>query len=118
MQENPFPGPYTPTLEERDAVLKVVRRNVQSIFEGVSEQHEINPKESLESVRVRRSINSKIEQANIKPEDSPSLIMYYIFDDWVTHYRLIAKREHKYGAILEELVGSDDPLSITHQLQC
>lgn len=45
------------------------------------------------------------DQANIKQEDGPSLLFYYIFDDWVSSYGLIAKREHKYGVALEKLVS-------------
>jgi hypothetical protein len=106
MQENPFPGPYKPTSEERTVVLKVVRRNVQLIFEGVSKQHKINTGESLEVICVRRSVNSDPEEANIKPEDGPSLLIYYLFDDWTTSYLLVAQREHKYGAMLDNLVCS------------
>lgn len=58
--------------------------------------------ESLITIRVRHFSDG--DQANIKQEDGPSLLFYYIFDDWVSSYGLIAKREHKYGVALEDLV--------------
>lgn len=39
------------------------------------------------------------------PETNPaSLLFYYLFDDWHTTYSLVARREHRYGEQLEELV--------------
>jgi hypothetical protein len=61
--------------------------------------------ESLITIRVRHFSDLGPDQANIKQEDGPSLLFYYIFDDWVSSYGLIAKREHKYGVALENLVS-------------
>jgi hypothetical protein len=36
--------------------------------------------------------------------DGPSLLFYYLFDDWYTSYSLVARREHQYSAQLENLV--------------
>ncbi|KAL1983870.1 hypothetical protein VTN96DRAFT_9794 [Rasamsonia emersonii] len=104
MQENPFPGPYTPTAEEERTVIEAVRRNIVSIFSGVSKQYSADSeRESLVTVRVRHFSDSEPDQASIKQEDGPSLLLYYIFDDWISSYRLVARREHMYGAILDDL---------------
>lgn len=106
MQENPFPGPYPPTVEEERTVIGAVRRNIVSIFSGVSKQHSADSeRESLVTVRVRHFADLEPEQASIKQEDGPSLLLYYIFDDWISSYRLVARREHMYGAILDDLVS-------------
>lgn len=106
MQENPFPGPYTPTAEEERTVIEAVRRNIVSIFSGVSKQYSADSeRESLVTVRVRHFSDSEPDQASIKQEDGPSLLLYYIFDDWISSYRLVARREHMYGAILDDLVS-------------
>ena len=70
--------------------------------------------ESLITIRVRHFSDFGPDQASIKQEDGPSLLFYYIFDDWVSSYGLIAKREHKYGVLLEELVSHVDLLSPMH----
>ena len=83
-----------------------MRRNVRFIFSGVSRQHlTMSESDSLVTIRVRHFNDVGPDQASIKQEDGPSLIFYYIFDDWVSSYGLIAKREHKYGVALEELVS-------------
>ncbi|EED24334.1 conserved hypothetical protein [Talaromyces stipitatus ATCC 10500] len=104
MQENPFPGPYMPSIEEEMVLVAATRRNVVSIFSGASKQHPlVSDNESLVSVRVRHFSSIEPDEASIKQEDGPGLILYYMFDDWVSSYRLVARREHKYGALLDEL---------------
>ncbi|MCJ1468059.1 hypothetical protein MMC07_006685 [Pseudocyphellaria aurata] len=41
----------------------------------------------------------------ISQSDSPSLLFYYLFDDWSTTYSLVARKEHQYGVQLEHLVS-------------
>ncbi|KAJ5682395.1 hypothetical protein N7462_005560 [Penicillium macrosclerotiorum] len=106
IQEDPLP--QLQDLEEKDQqmVIKVVRRNILSIVSGISKQHaNTSESESLVTVRVRHFNDAGPDQANIKPEDGPSLLLYYIFDDWVSSFGLVAKRQHKYGRALERLRG-------------
>ncbi|EEA20476.1 conserved hypothetical protein [Talaromyces marneffei ATCC 18224] len=104
MQENPYPGPYMPSIEEEKVLIAATRRNVVSIFSGASKQHPlVSDNESLVSVRVRHFSSIEPDDASIKQEDGPGLILYYMFDDWVSSYRLVARREHRYGALLDEL---------------
>lgn len=82
------------------------RRNIISIFSGVSRYHASrSDTESLVTVRVRHFSDSEPDEASIKQEDGPSLILYYLFDDWVSSYGLVARREHMYGEMLDELVS-------------
>ena len=85
IQENPYPGLSKPSERELKSVLGIIRRNVQLIFSGDGP-----------------------EQASIKQEDGPSLLFYYIFDDWVSSYALVAKREHQYGVLLDRLVRDSE----------
>ncbi|KAJ5188430.1 hypothetical protein N7491_004755 [Penicillium cf. griseofulvum] len=104
IQENPFPRRKTVPIDEAKPVLDIVRRNIRFIFAGVSRQHfAMSESESLITIRVRHFSDLGPDQANIKQEDGPSLLFYYIFDDWVSSYGLIAKREHKYGVALDKL---------------
>lgn len=96
-----------PLSTSQGKILDVVRRNTKFIFSGVSKQHlNASENDSLVTIRVRHFSNSGPDEANIKQEDGPSLLFYYIFDDWVSSYGLIAKREHKYGVALERLVST------------
>lgn len=106
IQENPFPRQPGPLTDGQQKILDIVRRNFLNIFSGVSKQHaSVSENDSLVTIRVRHFSDVGPEQANIKQEDGPSLLLYYIFDDWVSSYGLIAKREHQYGQVLEELVS-------------
>ncbi|KAJ5804676.1 uncharacterized protein N7518_000979 [Penicillium psychrosexuale] len=106
IQENPFPRRKAVPIDEAKPVLDIVRRNIRFIFAGVSRQHfAMSESESLITIRVRHFSDLGPDQANIKQKDGPSLLFYYIFDDWVSSYGLIAKREHKYGVALEKLRG-------------
>lgn len=87
-------------------MLDVVRRNIRFIFSGISKQHaNKSQSESLVTIRVRPFHDVGPGQSNIKQEDGSSLLFYYLFDDWVSSFGLIAKRQHKYGVSLEELVS-------------
>lgn len=102
-------------------MIKFVRRNILSIVSGISKQHaNTSESESLVTVRVRHFNDAGPDQANIKQEDGPSLVLYYIFDDWVSSYGLVAKRQHKYGRALETLVrvGSLMPASPSLHEEC
>ncbi|KAE8413288.1 ADP-ribosylation factor [Aspergillus pseudocaelatus] len=104
MQENPYPGFSRPSERELKSVLGIVRRNVQLIFSGVSKRHSAQSEsDSLVTIRVRPAHGDGPDQASIKQEDGPSLLFYYIFDDWVSSYALVAKREHQYGVLLDRL---------------
>ncbi|GIJ83863.1 hypothetical protein Asppvi_002694 [Aspergillus pseudoviridinutans] len=105
IQENPYPRVSEPRPEsEVKSVLGVVRRNVQMIFSGASKQHSASSEsDSLVTIRVRASNDSRSDHVSIRQDDGPGLLFYYIFDDWVTSYALIAKREHKYGVLLDRL---------------
>lgn len=107
IQENPFARMPGPLSDDQKKILDIVRRNVRFIFSGVSKQHlSMSESDSLITIRVRHFNDVGPDQANITQEDGPSLLFYYIFDDWVSSYGLIAKREHKYGKALEKLVSS------------
>ncbi|KAL4886470.1 hypothetical protein BJY04DRAFT_73413 [Aspergillus karnatakaensis] len=104
VQENPYPGFTASSEAESKAVTAVSRRNVQLIFAGVSKQHSASSEsDSLVTIRVRPFNDSGPENASIKQEDGPSLLFFYIFDDWVSSYALVARREHKYGVALDRL---------------
>ncbi|PIG83512.1 ankyrin repeat-containing protein [Aspergillus arachidicola] len=104
IQENPYPGLVKPSERELKSVLGIIRRNVQLIFSGVSKRHSAQSEsDSLVTIRVRPAHGDGPDQASIKQEDGPSLLFYYIFDDWVSSYALVAKREHQYGVLLDRL---------------
>ena len=106
MQENPFPQQHGGLEANQLAILGIVRRNIDNIFAGVSRLHQSKTEtDSLITIRVRHFNDVGPDQSNIKQDDGPSLLFYYIFDDWMSSFALVARREHQYGVALEDLVS-------------
>lgn len=111
MQENPF-AQETLSPQQRLAALKVIRRNIGLILFGISKQHGENKKKHpLMGTHIRNSSNAS-EDVRIREGEAPSLLFYYIFDDWVTNYSLVIGREHSYSWALENLVRDTQFLCI------
>ncbi|KAL4816380.1 hypothetical protein BDW67DRAFT_162205 [Aspergillus spinulosporus] len=107
IQENPYPDLTALSERELDALTAASRRNIQLIFRGVSRQHSATSEnDSLVTIRVRPLHDPDTSTASIKQDDGPSLLFYYIFDDWVSSYSLVAKREHGYSVDLDRLRSS------------
>lgn len=113
IQENPFPRQRDLTGDQRE-ILHIVRKHFRSVFTGVSKQHSsVSENDSLDTIRVRPFDDDDPDHASIKQEDGPSLLFYYIFDNWKSSFGLIVKREHQYGKALEELVSQLHPMKAT-----
>lgn len=57
------------------------------------------------SMRIRQFTREKGKRTGTNPNECASLLFYAIFDDWLTIYNVVAKREQPYGAALEALVS-------------
>jgi hypothetical protein len=100
IQENPFPH----DINKRRMALHRIRRHVNLIFRGISKLHEgarnANP---LMKTQVREFSDTP-EKGTVRHGEGPSLLFYYLFDDWMSNYSLVIKREHSYSTTLDELV--------------
>ena len=106
IHENPFPGHKGGMVEGHQPLLTAIRRNLLNVFmqlSSVTDAHrERNPINTLD---IRPGLLST-QSSNITIADSPSLLFYYLFDDWYSSYALVAKSEHQYAMQLEKLVRS------------
>lgn len=105
IHENPFPG-HPGSLDEKEQVaLEIIRRNLLNVFRQLSKVNdEMTAKNPVMALKIRSGAHSE-EGRPIIHADAPSLLFYYLFDDWVTSYSLVARREHQYGKQLERLVS-------------
>ena len=111
MYEDPFPGSNNPVLPQKQQVLlEKIRRNIINVFRQLSKAERArgtpNP---LMILNLRQSIkfgeDGLSEQSEeFIAENGASLLFYYLFDDWYLSYGLVARQEHQYGAIMNELV--------------
>ena len=101
--ENPFPE--VGMLDADQArILEITRRNVDNVFRHLSKATDIERKEDFMSVlNIRRTMPSQARQTSAEVTDQPSLLFYYLFDDWRTTYSLVAQKDDQYGSQLAEL---------------
>lgn len=106
IHENPYPSHVGPLNDEEQEDLENVRRNFKNVFCQLSFANErSNPHNPIMSVPIRSPTLDKDDKPQASPSDVPSLLFYYLFDDWYTSYSLVARSEHQYGAQLEHVVG-------------
>lgn len=106
IQENPFPIPNEFTEEQKRNALKVIRRNISLVFSGLSVHNRSGEQSNpLMTSHVRPFLDG-VGKSVVQPEESPSLLFYYLFDDWATSYSLVIRREHSYSAALDKIVSN------------
>ena len=103
IHENPYPNHSSNLSTEEAEDLTTIRGNLVNVFKQLSKANESDP---ILALPIRFGLNpansSKTDFAD--PSDAPSLLFYYIFDDWRTSYGLVSRSEHQYGSHLECLV--------------
>lgn len=84
-------------------VMKALRWNVLNVFRNLSNVSQASSIEaSLMRVTIRPSQSSQAVPTQNRNEPA-SLLFYYLFDDWLTSYGLIARRQHPYRETLEQI---------------
>ena len=111
MSEDPFPNNGTQlTPSAQVALLRIVRRNVINVFTHLSKAHSAKTERSplfilhLRSNAYQRKDGTSDTAEKFVTENGPSLLFYYLFDDWYSTYGLITRKEQRYSAVLNELV--------------
>lgn len=80
------------------------RRNALNVFKHLSKRHDRDSAlDALMKVGVRFYERSKKSEDASYATEAASLLFYYLFDDWLTTYALIAQRAHPYRTKLEKL---------------
>ena len=106
--ETPFPHKSGNLTANEQKFLTIVRRNLFNVFKQLSKVNEEDRRRNpINTLDIRPGLSSALspgQSSTIKPTDSPSLLFYYLFDDWYSSYLLIAKDEHQYAHQLESLV--------------
>ena len=80
---------------------KVARRHVSNIFRHLSRAKTAGISRSGDLTSV--SIRPDSHEGRFNATETSSLLFYYLWDDWMTTYALIARIEHPYREKLEEV---------------
>ena len=101
IRENPFPHRRA-NLEK----LKLIRSNFANVFRQLSKASSIKPRSELFAVQIRATDEPASNgESRVTEDESPSLLLYYLFDDWRMSYGLIARDDEQFGRQLDRLVG-------------
>lgn len=101
--------PHHASEEVNKASNEVIKRHVLNVLKHLSALKNIRSSSTsdLMSVMIRpeRSASPATAKAMSESErmETASLLFYYLFDDWMTTYALIAQREHSYRQSLEDV---------------
>ena len=109
IHEDVYPGLRTLT-ERQTKLLKIVRRNLANVFRELSKAPVAGiGQKPISILRIRGGLQT-IDQETPEPssssvdEDAPSLLFFYLYDDWNSSYGLVARKEQQYGEELNRLV--------------
>ena len=95
---------------------KIVRRHTLNVFRHLSARTMADSGSSereneLAKMTIRK--NPSLASANLgqdamassttTPLEHASLLFYYLFDDWATHYQLVTRRGNSYSRVLDQL---------------
>ncbi|MCJ1226031.1 hypothetical protein MMC12_002680 [Toensbergia leucococca] len=103
--ENPYPHQQGPLSSEDKFNLSIIRANLLNVLRQLSKANDGSRMQNpIMTLPIRSSLLHRNSHAPyIVPLDVPSLLLYYLFDDWYTSYSLVARKEHRYGERLEIL---------------
>ena len=105
IHENPFPYYEGDQTSDQRHLLLAIRRNLCNVLRQLSGANDLHRKNHpIHTLDIRPGLSSN-QDSTIDIKDSPSLLFYYLFDDWYTSYGLVAKHEQQYAQQLEGLVG-------------
>ena len=105
MYEDPFPGHQGVLNEKQEARVARMRRNLFNVFTQLSNVNDTRRRsDPIHTLDIRPGLDAN-QSSDIRIAESPSLLLYYLFDDWYTSYALVAKEEHQYARLLEKLVS-------------
>lgn len=105
IQENLFHNRRSDLSSKERTILYLMRRNLLNIFQQLSKANERRRENHIMTIPVRPGLQD-VASTEASLSDASSLLFHYLFDDWLTSYSLVARKEHQYGVQLEYLVST------------
>lgn len=108
IHENPNPQVLNLSAEKPLVNLEPIRRHTRQVLKRLSKATDPSTTNNpIMTLTLRSDTRNNCNDSRTEPaiSETPSLLFYYLFDDWYTTYGLVARREHQYGTQLEALVS-------------
>jgi hypothetical protein len=100
IHENPFPFEEVPPSQYTLSI----RNNLVNVFKQLSKSSVHESHNPIMTVNIRQGLHGhEGDESQVSEDSGPSLLFYYLFDDWYTSYALVARYDHQYGKYLENI---------------
>ena len=103
ISEDPYPNRNGSLTQHEQRSLNIIRRNLINTFRQLSKARDSSSDPAQMQLPLRTRLGDTEEETAHRPTDVPGLLFYYLFDDWLNTYSIIARREHRYAAELSRL---------------
>lgn len=104
IHEDPYPSPNGPISHRQKRNLGIIRRNLINIFRQCSKARDTLNEITALQLPLRTRIGDSDKETQHRASDVPGLLFYHLFDDWLSIYSLIARRDNRYALELDDLV--------------
>jgi len=91
--------------------ISIIRKNILTIFRSLSRAPEAINRTYMEKSRGLGALDElpfRMHRTDLT-ESEPSLLFYYLFDDWYSSWSLAIERQHPYRKKLRQLVRHPTP---------
>ena len=101
IRENPYPDGQV-----HAKGLAAVRGNLANVLRQLSKAQDRDAVNQVTAVQIRAGLQpTSSGEQRVTDDESASLLLYYLFDDWYTSYGVIARSENQYGPQLDRVVS-------------
>jgi Mg2+ and Co2+ transporter CorA len=101
--EDPYPTRNCLLTQHQQISLNIIRRNLINTFRQLSKARDGSNDPAQMQLPLRTRLGDVEEETIHRATDVPGMLFYYLFDDWLNTYSLIARREHRYARELNTL---------------
>ena len=101
--EDPYPTRNCLLTQHQQISLNIIRRNLINTFRQLSKARDGSHDPAQMQLPLRTRLGDTEEETMHRATDTPGMLFYYLFDDWLNTYSLIARREHRYARELNTL---------------
>jgi hypothetical protein len=104
IHEHPYPFRSGPLSHSEQRSLGIIRRNLINVFRQCSKARDTLSEITALQLPLRTRVGDSEKEGQHRSSDVPGLLFYYLFDDWLSIYSLIARRDNRYALELDDLV--------------
>jgi Mg2+ and Co2+ transporter CorA len=103
ISEDPFPFRSSTLSRNESRNLGIIRRNLINVFRQCSKARDPLAEITPLVLPLRIRVGDYEVEEQYRSSDVPGLLFYYIFDDWLSIYSLIARSDNRWALELDDL---------------